>query len=109
MWVKAWVKSPPEHFRFEQKTIHLDLFVGTDWPVGNSKKTGPVAVRRASAKRVATEMRSAGKPASGPVLVSSLRPFGQAGRSGSRSCPRAWGLSPWGDTVVRVDAGHHRC
>src|SRR5208337_47055 len=78
MWVKAWVA------------------------VGNSRKTGPVAVWRASAKCVETEMRSAGKPASGPVLVSSSRLSGQAGRSGPRSCPRAWGLSPWCELTLAI-------
>ena len=83
--------------------------VCTDWPVGNSKKSGPAAVRRASAKRVETEMWFAGEPASGPVVVTRRALSGQAGLSGQRSCPRAWGFSPWVDTLMRVDAGHHRC
>ena len=106
MWVNAWVEIPPSTLDSRRRRSPIGLY---GLARGKQRESGPAAVRRASAKRVETEIRSAGEPASGPVVVTRRALSGQAGLSGQRSCPRAWGLSPWVDTLVRVDAGHHRC
>src|SRR5208337_811839 len=86
-------------------SIYWSVRIGRGKQQENWSRRSPAGVRKT--RRDRNEVRGQAGFGSGSCFF--ITPFGASWTVGPRPCPRAWGLSPWGDTVVRVDAGHHRC
>src|SRR5271157_1378558 len=91
MWGKPGVEVSSRALQIRDKTIHLDLLVGTDWPVGNSKKTGAVAVRRASEKTRRDRNEVRGQAGFGSGACCFITPFGASWTVGPTVVPESVG------------------